>query len=207
MLFRLDLVIAVALSATALVWGMPRGRRNRLLAGFAVGVAPYVVHLATAGPGNVWRGMVLDPVFHLRGGRSLPIPPPWGHLDGFLQKAGALQQLSWPIPAPRASQQLFLWFFLLLGVVAFLLVQGVAGVPRATRRRSAPARCSSSRCSALGILPQALQRVDSAHFAWVGCVPFGFLPVALYEFAAPPRAPRPRVRTLALASAARSRSR
>ena len=33
-------------------------------------------------------GMILDPVFYLRGGRRLPIPPPWDHLDGFLQRAG-----------------------------------------------------------------------------------------------------------------------
>jgi hypothetical protein len=31
------------------------------------------------------------------------------------------------------------------------------------------------------MVPQALQRVDSAHFGWVGCVPVAFLPVALTE--------------------------
>ena len=35
----------------------------------------------------------------------------------------------------------------------------------------------------LGTLPQAMQRVDSAHFAWVSSVPFGLLPVALFDFA------------------------
>jgi hypothetical protein len=69
--------------------------------------------------------MVIDPIFNLRGGRSLPIPPPWSHLDGFLQRAGALQQVSWPLPAPRTSQQLFLWFFLMLAVVAFLVALGL----------------------------------------------------------------------------------
>jgi hypothetical protein len=145
--------------------------------------------------------MVLDPVFHLRGGRSLPIPPPWGHLDGFLQKAGALQQLSWPVPSPRASQQLFLWFFLLLGVVAFSVVRGW----QVSRTRPSSVRARTLLIVALfsaGILPQALQRVDSAHFAWVGCVPFGFLPVALFEFLRRHAGPRARVRTLALASAA-----
>ena len=33
----------------------------------------------------------------------------------------------------------------------------------------------------LGILPQALQRVDSGHFAWVSCVVFAFVPIALFE--------------------------
>ena len=33
----------------------------------------------------------------------------------------------------------------------------------------------------LGLLPQALQRPDSTHLAWVSAVPFGLLPVALAE--------------------------
>ena len=60
--------------------------------GLAIGSSPYVVHLVTAGPGHVVQGMILDPVFELRGGRSLPIPPSWSHLDGFLQRA-AFEQL------------------------------------------------------------------------------------------------------------------
>ncbi len=147
-LFRLDLVIAVTLSGLALCWGVDKARRNRFVTGIVIGVAAYVIHIATAGPGNVWRGMVLDPVFHLRGGRSLPIPPPWGHLDGFLQKAGAIQQLSWPLPAPGMSQQLFLWFFLLLAVIAFLVYEGVRAV-QADRVGIRPrASSSSSDCSA-----------------------------------------------------------
>ena len=50
--------------------------------------------------------MVLDPVFFLRGGRRLPIPPPSDHLDGFLQRAGAIHQLTWPIPSFSTAQQL-----------------------------------------------------------------------------------------------------
>jgi hypothetical protein len=196
-LFRLDLVIAVTLSGLALCWGIDRARRNRFLLGIGLGVVPYVIHIATAGPGNVWRGMVLDPVFHLRGGRSLPIPPPWGHLDGFLQKAGAIQQLSWPLPAPGMSQQLFLWFFLLLGVIAFLVYEGVRAV-QADRVGVRPRVLLVVALFSLGILPQALQRVDSAHFAWVGCVPFGFLPVGLYEAV---RRRRPNIRTRPLSIA------
>jgi hypothetical protein len=33
----------------------------------------------------------------------------------------------------------------------------------------------------VGLLPQAVQRVDSAHLAWVSCVPLGLLPVAVVE--------------------------
>jgi hypothetical protein len=33
----------------------------------------------------------------------------------------------------------------------------------------------------IGLLPQALQRPDSTHLAWVGAIPFGLLPVAIAE--------------------------
>ena len=97
------------------------------------------------------KGMILDPVFYLRGGRRLPVPPPWDHLDGFLQRAGDLQQLNWPIPSLSTSQQLFVWFFFLLGTVAFLVFVAVR-VLRADpvvvlRARAARGRrCSASAC-------------------------------------------------------------
>jgi hypothetical protein len=199
-LFRLDLALAVGLSGIALIRGMSRPRVKRLLAGFAAGIAPYGIQLATAGIGNSVRGMVLDPVFHLRGGRSLPIPPPWSHVDGFLQRAGLLQQLSWPVPDFPASQQLSLWFLLLLIVVIFSVVEGwraVRAQPSSFRARTILVVSLFS----LGIVPQALQRVDSAHFAWVSCVPFGFLPVVLFDFARR-NAPRFSTRRLALGAGA-----
>ncbi|HYL50644.1 MAG TPA: hypothetical protein VEZ15_01635 [Acidimicrobiia bacterium] len=197
-LFRLDLVVAVGLSMIALCRGLERRRRTRVLVGFGVGVAPYLILVATAGLGNVVRGMVIDPVFNLRGGRGLPVPPSWSHYDGFLQKAGSLQQLWWPIPNATGPQQLFIWFFLLVAVVVFLLVQAwrlMRVDPTSVRARTL---CVVALYSA-GILPQALQRVDSAHFAWVGCVPFGFLPVALFEFG---RRRLPRVRETRLVAGA-----
>jgi hypothetical protein len=180
LLFRPDLVVAVGLGVLVVLWTASRPVRTRIAAGAALGVAPYLVHVAMAGPGNAIQGMILDPVFELRGGRSLPVPPPWGRLDGFLQRAGALEQLDWPFPTPRVSQQLFLWFFLLLATVAVLVATAiwrtrVAPGTRRTRILLALALFSA------GLLPQAIQRADSAHLAWVGCVPFGFLAIALYE--------------------------
>src|SRR6185295_3638540 len=93
-------------------------------------------------------------------------------------------------PDATGPQQLFIWFFLLLAVVVFLLVQAW----RLMRTDPTSLRARTLLVVALfsaGILPQAVQRVDSAHFAWVGCVPFGFLPVALFELA---RRRMPRVR-------------
>jgi hypothetical protein len=181
-LFRLDLILAVTLATFALARGLDRPRVKRLVAGIAVGLAPYVVHIATAGPGHVVKGMVLDPVFRLRGGRGLPVPPPWSHLDGFLQRAGALAQLDWPVPSLARPAQLFVSFFVLLGVIAFLLFAAWRAI------RSEPASITTRTLLvvalfSLGIVPQVLQRVDSAHFEWVACVPFGFLPVALFDMA------------------------
>jgi 4-amino-4-deoxy-L-arabinose transferase-like glycosyltransferase len=199
-LFRLDLVLGVGLATIALVRGMERSRVSRLFAGFVIGVLPYSIHIATAGPGHVFQGMVIDPIFRLRGGRSLPIPPSWGHLDGFLQRAGALAQLSWPFPAPARPHQLFLWFFLLLVAIAFVLWQGWRAT--CTDPGSVTARTLLVvGLFGVGILPQALQRVDSGHFAWVGCVVFAFVPIAGYELVRR-RAPKVPIRRTAIASGA-----
>ncbi len=112
-LFRLDLVVAVGISGLAAAWGTSHRFRARLLAGFGVAIVGYLVHAVLVGPGVAFQGMVLDPVFKLRGGRSLPIPPPWGHLDGFLERSRATVPPQWPIPSLDTSQQLFVWFFLL----------------------------------------------------------------------------------------------
>jgi Dolichyl-phosphate-mannose-protein mannosyltransferase len=199
-LFRLDLALGVGLATIALVRGMEKSRTSRLFAGFVIGILPYSIHIATAGPGHVFQGIVIGPVFRLRGGRSLPIPPPWGHLDGFLQRAGALAQLSWPIPALARPHQLFLWFFLLLGAIAFVLWQGW----RATRADPESLTARTLFVVGLfgvGILPQALQRVDSGHFSWVSCVVFAFVPIAFYELARR-RAPNLPTRRLAIGSGA-----
>jgi hypothetical protein len=179
-LFRLDLVLGVGLASIALVRGMDRARVKRMATGFAIGVAPYIVQVATAGPGHAVQGMVIEPVFKLRGGRSLPIPPGWNHFDGFLQRAGALAQISWPLPSLTGPHQLFLWFFLLLAAVAFVLWQGwrsTRAAPQSIRART----LLIMGLFGLGILPQALQRVDSGHFSWVSCVIFAFVPIALFE--------------------------
>ena len=180
LLYRPDLVVAVGLGGTALAWGLARDRLGRLLGGLALGVAPYLVHLAMAGPGPAVQGMVVDPVFRLRGGRSLPVPPSWGELDGFLQRAGVLRVVRWPLPAPTTSQQIFLWFFLLIAAALLVAAAGILAV----RRRPGAHRARVLLVVglfAVGLLPQAVQRPDTTHFAWVSCVGLAFVPVALLE--------------------------
>jgi hypothetical protein len=180
LLYRLDLVVAVGLGLLAAWWGTDRRFKLRLGAGFAIGVAGYLVHLAMAGPGTAFKGMVLQPVFDLRGGRRLPIPPSWGELDGFLQKSGAIVPWKWPFPALQPSAQLTVWFFSLLVAVAFLVIVGALAVRAEPKRFQARVLLAVALFS-LGMVPQAMQRVDSAHFGWVTCVSFAFVPIAVME--------------------------
>jgi hypothetical protein len=176
LLYRLDLVLALAASGAVVWWGLDRDARRRLAAGLVVGCSPYLVHLAMAGPGNVFEGLIVEPVFELRGGRHLPMPPSPDRYDGFLQGAGALDQPPWPLPAPGGPRQLWLWFFALLLVGAVLVVAGLVA-----RRRTGRPRLLAIAAFAVGLFPQALQRPDSTHLAWVGCVAFAVLPAAVLE--------------------------
>jgi hypothetical protein len=197
-LFRLDLIVAVALSGFVLVRGLDQRRRRRLGAGFAAGVAGYAIHIAIAGAGHAFNGMVLDPIFHLRAGRRLPVPPSWSHLAGYLERAALLANQKWPIPSFARANQLFLFFFALLGATAILLFAAW----RAMRSSSPNARTLLIvALFALGTLPQAVQRVDASHLAWVACISFGFLPVALLDLVKT-RWPTVEVRSLALGAGA-----
>ncbi len=175
LLYRLDLVLAIGLAGLVLLGGLDRDGRIRLLAWSAVGTAPYLVHLATAGVGNVVQGMFIEPVFELRGGRRLPLPPSWDDYDGFLQRAGLLDEPPWPLWSPRGPVQLNLWLLGIVLATVLLLWMGVVCLRRGDRRLLAIA------AFATGLLPQALQRADSTHLAWVSCVTFAVLPAALVE--------------------------
>jgi hypothetical protein len=180
-LFRLDVVVACGLAAAVLVWGAPRRRAVALLASAAATASLVLVQFAMAGFGNAFRGMVLEPVFDLRPGRRLPVPPSWGTLDGFLQRVGDIpDRLPWPVPTLPSSNQLFLWFFANLAAIAVLVGVGVWSVRRDPASIRARAVLASGLFS-LGMISQTLQRPDSTHIAWVSCVSIGLLPIALME--------------------------
>jgi len=190
LLWRPDLVLAVGLSGVVLFLAVSPRSRRWYLGGAAIGVAPYLVLLAMAGIGTTVEGLFLDPVFELRGGRRLPLPPSWDHFDGFLQRAGLLEEPPWPIPSIASPAQLSLWLLLTVASVVVLFVTGRAVVKRGGDKRLIVLALFSA-----GLLPQALQRADSTHLAWVSCVPFGLLPAAIAEL----RRTRT-TRTLALAA-------
>lgn len=190
LLYRADLILAVGLGSSALLVALGADLRRRAALGLALGLSPYLVHLATAGPGNVVRGMLVEPIIDLRGGRRLPLPPSLDHYDGFLQGAAELRVGPWPLPALSGPTQIAAWLGLLLLVVATLVTVGL----RASRRRH-DRRLLAIGLFCAGLLPQALQRADATHLAWVSCVPFGVLPAAVCEVLRD-RVTRPRLRGL-----------
>lgn len=195
-LFRLDVVIAVTLALAVILWRAPRPRVIAMLASAAATASLVLVQFLTAGFENAFRGMVIDPVFNLRGGRRLPIPPAWSSYDGFLQNVGDVRPLRWPLPTLAGPHQLFLWFVAALFAAALLIGTGIWAIRRDPSSARARAVLAAG-VFAFGILPQAMQRPDSTHIAWVSCVSIGLVPIALMEiFAASrrrtePASPRP----------------
>jgi len=186
LLYRPDLALAAGLAALALV---PLLRRDRLwppaVAGAVAGGAPMLVHFAVAGVGNAVEGMVLDPVFRLRAGRHLPVPPSADRLDGFLQRVNELEVIDWPHPF-TVPVQLRAWFFVLLAATAVCVAAAVADHRRSGADADAAAeprrlRLRVAAALAVGILPQAIQRPDSTHLAWVACFTLAVVPVAVAE--------------------------
>ena len=181
LLYRPDLVIALGIPLGVLfVWALDGAGRRRLALGTAIGVSPYLIHLALAGVGNSVQGMVLDPVFKLRPGRRLPFPPPTNDYTSFLNRAFAFREFPWPFPAFRQPLQIAVWFWTLVAVCVLLVAIGVW----AKRAGSVHGwRLLALSLLAIGLLPQAVQRADTAHLCWVSCVPFGLLPAFLAEAA------------------------
>lgn len=181
--YRPDLVLALTLGLSVLLW---TGRSWRLpLLGALVGLTPMWIHLAVAGLGPSWRGMVVEPVRELRPGRELPRPPSFAKIDGALQAVaeGPADAPWWRFPALAANHQLFVWFFVVLltalGLVAMSLYL-VIRVGRSPRRLA----LLSGALFGLGMLPQAMQRPDSTHLAWGSCVSFALLPALVCELLA-----------------------
>ena len=184
--FRPDLVVAVVLVGVFSLWRRSRRAWVLTFSGLVIGSTSLWVHLVQAGPRAVIEGMLVDPVINLRPGRELPRPPSWSHLDGALQIISEKVAPSWPLPHIGESKQLFVWFFLLPVSALFVIAVGIL----ARRRGRATDHAGHSRATVLiavglmsiGLLPQAMQRPDSAHLLWVACVPWPFVVPAVLEW-------------------------
>ncbi|MFZ9629762.1 MAG: hypothetical protein ACO3C1_10485 [Ilumatobacteraceae bacterium] len=179
--YRPDLVVALALSTAVIGWTAARAADRRTLSahwlfGLAIGLIPSAVHVALAGPRASWRGMLVDPVVHLRPGRQLPRPPSFGQIDGALQAVaeGPLDAPWWRLPALAANHQLWLWFWVVVLVAPLLAV--------VAWRLQRHAVLVAGAALGLGMLPQALQRPDSTHLAWGSAVSCALVPCAIAQF-------------------------
>lgn len=185
LLYRPDMVVAVGLAA--LVAWVVLGRdetteplRRGGLVGMAVPLLAYLPFIVVVGPSTAFEGMFTQPVFDLRAGRTLPVPPSWAEPDGYLQKAGGLRVADWPLPMPDIGPQIAMWFWLVPISIGFVTVAAWW----ALRRRPADLRPQVLAVAAafdLGLVSQALQRPDTAHLSWVTCISFALVPLAIAE--------------------------
>jgi hypothetical protein len=185
--FRPDLVIAIALMAGFVLWRVQAWRSGTWrapLIGVLIGATPMWIHLAVAGIGPSWTGMVSDPVRYLRPGRELPRPPSFDRVDGALQAVveGPLDAPWWRVPALAANHQLYLWFWLV--IVTAIGVTAIAAWLWQKAHTPAHAVLLGAALLGLGMLPQALQRPDSTHLAWGSCVSFALVPAVVVELLA-----------------------
>jgi hypothetical protein len=188
--FRPDIVLAVSIALAGAGWAYRRQAVRPVVIGAAVGLLPMWVHLAVAGPLQVFDGIVVDPVVRLRPGRELPTPPSWGVVDGALQAVAEGVPPWWGLPAPQASHQLFLWFFAVI-----IIAVAVPAWAWRRRRHGAVDHHTMVLLAAglfgLGILPQALQRPDSTHLAWVAVGSWPLLAASIVDVSSRRRAGRP----------------
>lgn len=176
--FRPDLAVALILAIAYLLWRRERREVQSFFAGAVIGLTSIWFHMIQAGPTAVVQGMLLDPVFRLRGGRELPRPPSLDRLDGALQVISEKFAPWWGFPHLGAPRQLFLWFFLLpIASLAILFVARSIPTHRVHHRVLMVASLFG-----IGLLPQAMQRPDSAHFLWVSAVIGPLAIIAILEW-------------------------
>ena len=175
--FRPDLILAIGLASAYLLWRCQKRAAVSFASGAVAGLLPLLWHLGQAGLVSSFRGMFLDPVFNLRGGRELPRPPSLDRLDGALQVISEKFAPWWGLPHLSAPLQLFTWFFL-LPAISILLLVAARSVPSYRRARII---LMASALFALGLLPQAMQRPDSAHLLWVSMMTMPMAVVAVIE--------------------------
>ncbi|HYN31225.1 MAG TPA: hypothetical protein VES40_01255 [Ilumatobacteraceae bacterium] len=178
--FRPDIILAISTALLVAGWSHRRTALKPVLIAAIVGLIPMWVHLVVAGPWNVFNGIVLDPVFRLRAGRELPVPPSWGVVDGALQAVAEGVPPWWGLPAPAASQQLFLWFFAVV-IIAVAVPAWAWWRRRHGERDEQNMVLLAAGVFGLGILPQALQRPDSTHLAWVAVASWPLLAAAIAD--------------------------
>ncbi|MEZ5204047.1 MAG: hypothetical protein R2701_06615 [Acidimicrobiales bacterium] len=179
LLFRPDVIVAVALSGAALLWGLGRPRWWRWAWGRSR-CSPSTWSTC-CGPVRRTRSAACS---SSRSSTCAGAGPCLARRRGTPSTARCrrwlLRPQPWPVPALRSPAQAFVWFFLLPAATAFIVAVGVWGVRRSPQAWR-PRVVLTVGLLGLGLLPQAMQRADTTHLAWVSCVTLTFLPAALAE--------------------------
>jgi hypothetical protein len=174
LLYRADLVVALALAAAVLLPTFDRRRRLVAVAGAVVtGVVPYLIHIAMAGVGPVVQGMLTDTLRRLRPGRSLPVPPP-AHLTAWLDQSAPTPPPSRIVPNTPGATQLRVFFWATAAALAVLLAVAVVVLLVRRAHRETP-RLAAVGLFTVCLVPQMLQRADATHVRFVA---FAALPLA-----------------------------
>ena len=137
-------------------------RRNRLVTGLVAGLSPFLLHLVLVGPRAMLDGMIIDPIFRLRAGRSLPLPPDPSDSGDFFARLDDLLRGPERLPGlDRPAQIAALFWLLIVTTVALVVV---------ARRWRGPgrARFSTMAAIAVALVPMALQRPSPNHLKFVG---------------------------------------
>ena len=169
--FRPDLILVVAIPAAILLWRR-RFTLKPLLLAFGVAMLPYLYFIATAGFGNAFRNLVIDPLFHLRDGRALPLPPSFTTISEFFTRVSSLAYLHRVFGGPLAGQ-VALFFWLMVGGL-IVIVATVLG-----RRRVKDKRWIALVAAVALLTSNFLQRADFSHFRQVGTFWLPVVPVAV----------------------------
>jgi hypothetical protein len=188
--FRHD--VAFGMFAVALIFwfALPGERRGPLVVGAALGLAPWLVHLVTAGPGTVFRGLVLDPL-DLRAGNRLPVPPDPDRLNGFMEAFINVGAPPWPFPRPSYAAQLTWWFWLIVAAIVLTIVVAIWSLRRARSVQGWVLLALGA--MSVGLVPSMVQRDDAAHLNNLGIVVFPAAICAIAEIVRV-RATTPRAR-------------
>ncbi len=152
--------------------------------------SPYVIQLATAGPGPRVPGHGDRPRLPAPRRAQPPDPAvvePLRRLPAEGRRARA--QSRGRSPRRRRPHQLFLWFFLLLGAIALVSWQGWQATPRRPQSITARTSCSSSGCSASGSCRRRCSASTPPTSRGSAASPFAFLPIAHLRARAPPARP------------------
>ena len=137
-------------------------RRSRLMTGLVAGLSPFLLHLVLVGPRSMLDGMVIDPIFRLRAGRNLPLPPDPSDSGDFFARLDDLLRGPERLPGlDRPAQIAALFWLLIVATVALVVV---------ARRWRGPGRTRFSTMAAIAValVPMALQGPSPNHLKFVG---------------------------------------